>query len=391
MICLHHLVLAFLIASAQPANPQSAIRNPQSEGPQSEVNVRFNRAVELQRKGMLKEAEAEYRAVLKSAPKYAEAYANLGAVLIRLNRYHEGISAYEKAYKLQPGLKPVLLNIGIAYYRHQEFEKAVNAFKRFLAVSPENAQAIQLTAFSLVELGRDEEALTYLEKALNSTPNDPGLLYAVGLAALRLKRPMVTGTIELLAQIPGGLPASYLLRGQAELANTQWDKAIADLEEAAKLSPNLPRVQYCLGLAYTKDSRHDEARRAFESELRRSPKDVSTIWYLAYLDDQAGKSDEARKWLAQALAIEPNSADANALLGKILLKQGQATEALKPLEIAVARDAGDGDKHFQLARVYQQLGRREDAAKEFAEYQRLKNEVQDRERTLILKPGPSKN
>jgi tetratricopeptide (TPR) repeat protein len=378
------LLLAVWIALGQ-----AAIRNPQSKP--EDINARFNRAAELQRKGMFKEAESEYRALLKIAPKYAEAYANLGAVLIRLDKYQEAIQSYETAYKLAPNLKPILLNIGLAHYRKGEFEKAVDALKRFLAFSPDNAQATQLVAYSLVELGHDEEALIYLEKASTVSPNDPALLYAVGLASLRLKKPMVTGAIQALAEMPGGLAASYLLRGQASLANTQWEKAIVDLEEAAKLSPNLPRLQYSLGLAYLKAGRDDAARNAFEAELRRSPKDVSTLWYLAYIDDQAGKPDEARKWLSQALAIEPSSADANALLGKVLLKQGKPAEALKPLEAAVARDPNDGDKHFQLARAYQQLGRREDATKQFAEYQRLKTEAQEKERLLILKPGPPKD
>ncbi len=377
MICILQLALALAIAAGQAANPQSAIHNPQAL---------FNRAVELQRKGRLKEAETEYRAVLKLAPNYAEAYANLGAVLIRLDKYREAIQSYEAAYKLAPNLTPILLNIGIAHYRQREFEKAVNAFKRFLAASPENAQAIQLTAFSLVELGRDEEALTYLEKALNFTPDDPALLYAVGLAALRLKRPMVTGTIEALAQLPGGLAASYLLRGQADLANMRWEQAVADLEEAAKLSSNLPRLQYSLGLAYTKANRNDDARGAFKAELLRSPKDVSSLWYLAFIDDQEGKPDEARKWLSQALAIEPNSSDANGLLGRILLRQGKPAEALKPLEIAVTQDPNDSRNHLQLARVYQKLGRKEDAAKHVAEYQRLESEAREKERSLIQKP-----
>jgi len=359
---------------------------PQAQAAKEDVAARFSRAMELQRKGMWKEAENEYRALLKIAPKYAEAHANLGAVLVRLDKYPEAIQSYQTALKLAPNLTPIYLNIGIAHYRNAEFEKAVAAFKRFLTASPGNAQAIQLTALSLVELGRDEEALTYLERALNEAPQDPALLYATGLAALRLRKPMVSGAINELAKVPGGLASSYLLRGQANLMNTQWEKAIVDLEAAAKLSSNLPRLHYSLGLAYLKAGRDDDARTAFETELRRTPKDISTLWYLAYLDEQAGRLDGARKRLDSALAADPGSADANALLGRVLLKQGKAAEALKPLETAVARDPADGDKHYQLARAYQQLGRKEDAAREFAEYQRLKTEAQERERALILKP-----
>src|SRR5262245_65539282 len=82
-----------------------------------DVADRFNRAMELQRRGELKEAVAEYRAVLARAPNYAEAQANLGAVLAQLGNYEEAIAAYETAYRLKPELTPILLNLGIAHYR----------------------------------------------------------------------------------------------------------------------------------------------------------------------------------------------------------------------------------------------------------------------------------
>src|SRR6266498_627891 len=123
----------------------------------NEVADRFNRAMELQRRGELKEAAAEYRAALAGAPNYAEAQANLGAVLAQLGNYEEAIAAYEAAYRLKPELTPILLNLGIAHYRAGQFAKAVEVLGRFLAVAPDHAQARQLLGISLVELGRDDE------------------------------------------------------------------------------------------------------------------------------------------------------------------------------------------------------------------------------------------
>ena len=44
------------------------------------------------------------------------------------------------------------------------------------------------------------------------------------------------------------------------------------------------------------------------------------------------------------------------------------------------------DLRFQLARAYQQAGRKEEAAREFAEVQRLKDEGVERERKGAVKP-----
>src|SRR5687768_5896726 len=123
----------------------------------ADLASRFSRAVDLQRRGELVAAETAYRALLALAPGYAEAHANLGAVLMRLDRYEEAVASYEAALRLAPGLAPVRLNLGIARYRRGDFEKAVPTFQRFRETDPSNLQATQLLGLALVELGRDLE------------------------------------------------------------------------------------------------------------------------------------------------------------------------------------------------------------------------------------------
>jgi tetratricopeptide (TPR) repeat protein len=350
----------------------------------SEVVLRFNKAVELQRKGDLQGAEVEYRAVLSEAPNYAEAHANLGAVLIRLDRYEEAVRSYELALKLAPNLSPILLNLGIAHFRNAEFEKAIAAFQQFLEASPAHSQATHLMGLSLVELGRDEEALKYLDQALENTPNDPALLYATGLVCLRQEKPYLSAIIKSLSEVPGGLAASRLLRGQQLLKRFEFEKAVEELEAAAKLNSDLPRVQYSMGLAYYKLGRTKEASTAFEAELRRSPKDFSTLYYSAYFREESGDLAGAHKNIDLALAIDAESPEANALLGKIFFKEGKAAEAVKPLEFAVAKEPADPDRRYLLGRVYLQLGRKEDAVREINESKRLRAEQVEKDRIKPL-------
>ncbi len=351
-----------------------------------DITARFNHAVELQRSGAFKEAEAEYRAILKEDPAYAEVHANLGAVLMRMDRYQEAIASYQTALRLAPNLSPVLLNLGIAHYRRAEFEKAVDTLNRFLEAAPDNIQAVQLIGLSLEELGRDKEALEFLDRALTASPDDLAVLYAAGLARLRLQKPEVTRIIDHLAELEGGAAPSHLLRGQLLLSRFEWEKAAAEMEAAAKLNPALPRLQYSLGLAYFKLGRNEAASVAFENERLRTPNDFSTLYYLAHLSEEKGDLTAALKGLEAALAIDPKSPEGNTLLGKIFIKQGKLDEAIRALETAVAKEPQDPEKRYLLARAYQQLGRREDASKQFAEVKRLKQEQLEKERARTPKP-----
>lgn len=348
--------------------------------------AKFSRAVALQQQGKLDEAAAEYRAALALKPDYPEAQANLGVTLARLGKYDEAIAAYETALKLAPHLTPILLNLGIAHYRAGQHAKAAEALKSFLEKRPDSVQARQLYGLSLVELGRDEEAITQFEMTLDAAPPDAAALYNLGLAYLRLGKPGFRATLERLASFPAGRPALHLLQGQAFLRDLEFDKALEELQAAAKLNPDLPRLHFALGLAHLKLSHNKEAIAAFEEESKRNPQDFPTIYYLADALEKDGDLDVAKRQVEAALKLDSQSPEANGLLGKILFKQGKAAEALKPLEFASAKKTTDHELRYTLARVYQQLGRREDAAREFAEVQRLKAEQLKKDRANTPKP-----
>lgn len=370
-----HLVLTFLLAFTFL-----------QQHPADDVAAQFQRAVSLQQQGKLAEAADEYRALLKRKPDYIEAQANLGVVLARLGQYEESVAAYSAALKLAPQMTPILFNLGIAHYRAGQFAKAIESFEKLLEQKPDLLQARQLYGLSLSALGRDEEALRQLEPTLDAAQPDPAVLYAAGLAYLRLGKSGLRATLERLAAFPAGLPALHLLQGQAFLRDRDYDHSLEELQAAAKLNADLPRLYFSLGLANFMLGKHKEAIAAFETEARRNPLDTPSLYYLAEAYEKDGNLIEARRWVEAALRLDAQLPEANGLLGKILFKQGQPAEAVKLLEFAAKKKSDDHELRYALARTYQQLGRKEDAAREFAEVQRLKAEQLKKDRANTPKP-----
>lgn len=351
-----------------------------------DASTQFARAVELQQQGKFAEAADAYRALLEKSPDNVQALANYGAVLSRLGRHAEAVAAYEKALALAPQVSEILFNLGIAHYRAGDFAKAADVFKRFLERRPDVVAARQLYGLSLVETGRDRDAIVQLELTLDAAPQEVSVLYSLGLAYLHLSRPEVEQMIARLEAFPAGAAAAHLLRGQALIAGREYEKAIAELETAAKMNAELPRLHYSIGLAYQQLGRNPEALSAFEKELARRPNDFLTLYYVAFLQEAAGNLDTAERHLEAALKLAPESPDAQALKGKILFKRGKAADAVAPLEYAIKENPGDTERRYLLARIYQQLGRREDAAREFAEVQRLKARQLEQDRARTPKP-----
>jgi Tfp pilus assembly protein PilF len=141
-----------------------------------------------------------------------------------------------------------------------------------------------------------------------------------------------------------------------------------------------------MGLGYFKLARFEEARAAMLEELKRVPEDATTMCFIASIDEAEGKQDDALQRLGQALKANPESAEAPAMIGRILVKQGKYADALQPLQTAIKRDPNEIKNHLILARTYQLLGRQEDADRESAEVQRLRNLQFDRNRAIMLEP-----
>jgi tetratricopeptide (TPR) repeat protein len=83
-----------------------------------------------------------------------------------------------------------------------------------------------------------------------------------------------------------------------------------------------------------------------------------------------GKLPE-RPLLEQALALDPSNVTAHRKLGLLLLRSHDLLGAEREFRTAVRLKPNDARSHLGLAVSLRAMGRREDAAREFAEYQRL--------------------
>ena len=397
MTTMFHLILVITLitlpgqaAAQQPVSPSSGPSSGvQSGAPTGEVAARFNRAVELQQSGRMPEAVKAYREVIGMRPGYVEAHANLGVVLARLGRYEESVAAYEAALRLAPTLTPIRFNLGIAHYRAGQFGRATEVLERLLRDQPQAVPARQLYGLALSALGRDADVIEQLAPTVDAAPPDPAVLYSLGLAYLRLGRAGFRATLERLAALPAGRAALHLLQGQAFLRDQNYDLALEELQAAERLNPDLPRLHFSLGVAHSLLGHNQEAIAALGIAVNRYPLDTAAQYYLADAYAKDGKFPEARRGAEAVLKLDPKSPEATGLLGRILFREGRAAEAVGLLEYAITaseKNRNDHDLHYNLARAYQQLGRRDDAARQFAEVQRLKAEQLRKDRANLPRP-----
>jgi len=117
------------------------------------------------------EAIASGERAVKVAPGSAEAYLSLGRALSFAGRDKEALGHLEKAIRMNP-FPPshYYLHLGFAHNNVGNYDEAISAFKKALALAPKSIPARLNLIVSYVQLGSMEDARTEAEEILKIDP-----------------------------------------------------------------------------------------------------------------------------------------------------------------------------------------------------------------------------
>jgi tetratricopeptide (TPR) repeat protein len=122
---------------------------------------------------------------IKLSPDFADAYANLGMAYHKNFQNDKATIYLEKAISLNEGFIEAKLNLALVYFSIREFFKAIETLKNLLLQNPEFIEALKLLGDCLSEVNNVSEAIKYHEAALKLDMN-PDNLYSLGLDYLFL-------------------------------------------------------------------------------------------------------------------------------------------------------------------------------------------------------------
>ena len=115
-------------------------------------------------------AEQGFAAVLKKYPNHIGALGNLGVVYSRTQRSARAIETYRRALALNPGDLALRLNLGLVYFKQENYQLAARQFSRIVAKQPNHRQAQELLATCGIHLGEPKLAISSLESLRKSDP-----------------------------------------------------------------------------------------------------------------------------------------------------------------------------------------------------------------------------
>ncbi len=340
---------ALIAAAAQEANPDQL----------------FKQAIDEQQRNDFPAAIRDYRKVLELRPDDVQAKVNLGASLVHVKQFDEGIALYRSALTSLKDKNGVLFDLALAYYKKGDFENARQQFEILHDAQPNRLQVVILLGDSDLRTGKSDAALSLLEPLENKYAQNMDFEYVLGTALIQTKGRRREGVARIEKVAKAGSDASaFLLAGSTLMDLNDYDQARQDLEEALRLNPRLPKIYTLVGTARDKTGDAKDAEPVFREALKTNPDDFDANLYLGAILYKRRELDEAKGYLDRALRLKPADSMARYEAAMFKSKSGDYETAAKELESLVKDDPDWLEPHVELATLYYRLHRPEDGAKE---------------------------
>ena len=299
------------------------------------------------------------------------AHFTLGLLLAKQKQYADAIHEFEIANALQPDTLEILFNLGKAYLRSGNGEKAKGALDQALKLAPNSPETLYLIAQTYADQGKDLDALEFLVQAHKLAPRNTDVIFL--MARLSMKQAFYTDAIPLLEQgieVDPKRPDLLAALGECYFMTGKMDKVKDTFQSLLQVDPS-SRSYAFLGVTYRQLGRFDEAEKYLEQGLKLDARNVTCLYNMGYIASRRGQYEAGEKLLKQALEIDPNYSEALLELGNLKMRQGKFEEAVPLLRKCVQLDPHPAPDYYRLATAERNLHQTEAAERDLKIFQTL--------------------
>jgi thioredoxin-like negative regulator of GroEL len=274
--------------------------------------------------------------------------------------------------KLEPSAAPGWALRGLCEFELKEYGSSLDDMQHGLRLGLDQAPPLSKVtryhaASLLTKAAQFQNALQLYSQLAARGADDRNTILGTGLAGLR--RPIFA------SEVPAAQEEFVYKVGHAIHAGALRREADARKEFEALIgaNPRAPELHNLLGQLLLQ-SDPDAALEQWKQELAISPDHIAAKLQIAYEYLKRGDATAGLPYARASVELEPESFVAHNALGRLLVASGDLAGGIMELEKAKKLAPDSPDTRFELASAYAKAGRSQDAARERAEFMRLKNE-----------------
>ncbi len=330
----------------------------------------------------LEQAVSAFQGALQRDPQYALAYAGLGEACWRRWKLNQDAASMElaqsasrRAVEINDLLAPGWVTLGLVLDGTGRPEEAVDAFRRALALSPHDAEALRGLAKTYESLGHLADAEATYRLAIEARPDYWANFNQLGVFFYRNGRlDEAEKALVRVTELAPDNARAYSNLGGIYYAMGRIDDAVAAFRHAAAIEPsyrvfsNLATVQYSQG-DYT------GAAHAFEQSLALQDTDFriwrnlasAYVWAPGLEAKAPAAYRRAAELAEEQRRVNPRDPDVLINLGDCYVALGRTAEGLDLVAEALELAPDDLDVKLFAANIFEDAGDRDRALELLAE------------------------
>ena len=262
------LIVETLRLNHQPAEALKRADDAMKQYPEDR-SLKMLHASLVGEQGQVDQAVKELKELMNGSQNDRETLLVIAQIYSQAKRFPEAEEAVQKSIALSPQPDDQIrarFILGSIYEREKKYDLAEQEFKKVLAFDPLNGAAANYLGYMLADRGvRLQESVDYIQKALQTDPNNGAYLDSLGWAYYKLKRlDLAELNLEKAARLTDDptvhehLGRVYLEEGKKRLAQKEWERALQqaplnpfgefDEEHAAALRKELDKLKHNLAM-----------------------------------------------------------------------------------------------------------------------------------------------
>ena len=277
----------------------------------------------------------------ESSPLYAQSLITQADIYQVLNIPEVSESKLKQAKKHLPHEPLLDLSLAELYFSSEDYNRAIDSYKELLIVFNGKEAPISLNeriGVAYSRIGQFEEAVTYLEKAIEEEE-----------------------TVERLFQLA-------LTFYQLE----ENERGIDLLNQVRLMDAEFNQVYYPLAQILHDEGRHEEAIEVIEEGIMQNPYETSLYHLGSETAYHLGDKDQAKSYLEEVISLEIDADLSKIRLSELLLKEESYDEVVELMESLETKEQPLAE--WMIAQAYNGL---EEFDKASASYEKVKDILVD--------------
>ncbi len=330
-------------------------------------------------RGRLSPAREAYKKALGADPYRVEALLGSGRVALRETRYGDALAAFESALSTaqKGGSNPIVLSgrtagaeaqlgIGRALLKENRAPEAKTKLEALVESLPEDPEVVLALGETEQRMSNPEVAEAHFRRSMELEPTEFAGYLALSQLFTELGDPAKASQIlnEAAAYVPESAEMRRML-GQSELARNRLEAAVHEFSRSLELNPHDMQARYGMGIALRKAGQLERARNAFDQIAAQDPDYAGLAEQRGLLHEARGEHDKAVQAYTAALEKDENDTGLLLRLGAAQVAANDLDAAEQTLDKVIRERPNSAEAEYFIGRVQFARGRTPDALTHF--------------------------